>query len=147
MSKWHRPAVEWILNEITPGHAAGEIGTPAEGTMSKRRVCMQSPEQSERDGYETMKDGNPIDGTSYVANTDADDDLDGLEEDDSDDSDLNLLIAMAELDAEAAEAYRIAAEYTDQVHLRTKLEEFRADHLRHVEMFNRLLTEAGVLEV
>src|SRR5688500_3249025 len=46
-----------------------------------------------------------------------------------DDSDLNLLIAMAELDAEAAEAYRIAAESTDQVRLRTKLEEFRNDHL------------------
>jgi rubrerythrin len=64
-----------------------------------------------------------------------------------DDSDLNLLIAMAELDAEAAEAYRIAAENTDQVHLRTKLEEFRDDHLRHVEALNELIEDAGGSEV
>ena len=64
-----------------------------------------------------------------------------------DDSDLDLLTAMAELDAEAAEAYRIAAENTDQVHLRTKLEEFRGDHLRHVEALNELITDAGGAEV
>ena len=69
------------------------------------------------------------------------------EEEEEDDSDLSLLVAMAELDAEAAEAYRIAAEYTDQVHLQAKLEEFRADHLRHVEDFNQLLSDAGVPEV
>ena len=64
-----------------------------------------------------------------------------------DDSDLNLLVAMAELDAEAAEAYRIAAEKTDQVHLRTKLEEFRDDHLRHVEALNELIANVGGPEV
>jgi rubrerythrin len=75
-------------------------------------------------------------------------DLDSESEDDvEDDSDLNLLIALAELDAEAAEAYRIAAENTDQVHLRAKLEEFRADHLRHVETFNQLISDAGGPEV
>jgi rubrerythrin len=64
-----------------------------------------------------------------------------------DDSDVNLLVALAEMDAEAAEAYRIAAEHTDEVHFRAKLEEFRGDHLRHVEAINRLLDEASVAEV
>jgi rubrerythrin len=76
--------------------------------------------------------------------------LDGVDEEDAladeeiiEDADMALLVAMAELDAEAAEAYRIAAENTVQVHLRAKLEEFRLDHLRHVETFNRLFAEAG----
>ena len=79
---------------------------------------------------------------------------DGLETGDSvdsdievDDTDANLLIAIAEMDAEAAEAYRIAAEHTDEVHFRTKLEEFRGDHLRHVAAINRLLDDAGIAEV
>jgi rubrerythrin len=67
--------------------------------------------------------------------------------DEIDDSDLNLLIAMAEMDAEAAEAYRIAAEGTDQVHFRTKLEEFRGDHMRHVEALNELIADAGGPEI
>jgi rubrerythrin len=76
--------------------------------------------------------------------------LDGFGEEDAladedtiEDADMAVLVALAELDAEAAEAYRIAAENTDQVHLRAKLEEFRQDHLRHVETFNRLFAEAG----
>jgi rubrerythrin len=104
---------------------------------------MQSPEGDENE----VQDSNGETDASNV-NAQSEEELDGLDvEDDSDDSDLNLLIALAELDAEAAEAYRIAAEYTDQVHFRTMLEEFRADHLRHVETFNRLLGEAGAPEV
>ena len=70
-----------------------------------------------------------------------------VDEDETDDADLDLLVALAELDAEAAEAYRIAAENTDDVTLRVKLEVFRGDHLRHVETLNRLLAEAGGPEV
>ncbi len=111
---------------------------------------MRSPEQREHAEEETV-DAEPIlEEDDNVSHSSADIDEE-LEEDEDvdveDDSDLNLLIALAELDAEAAEAYRIAAEYTDQVHFRTKLEEFRADHLRHVKNFNRLLTEAGAPEV
>src|SRR3954471_24442223 len=121
---------------------------------------MRSPEHSRRDnGQMTM--GNPapdqseeldthrLDGERTEELDEVDEDDEGLEDDqadideDLDDSDLKLLITMAELDAEAAEAYRIAAEYTDQVHFRTKLEEFRSDHLRHVENLNRWLAEAG----
>jgi rubrerythrin len=115
---------------------------------------MRSPEDPDRDDAATMQGGHPVEAEEEQQEQDASsmaDDAEDLEdedvEDDTDDSDLNLLIAMAELDAEAAEAYRIAAEYTDQVHLRTKLEEFRADHLRHVEDFNRLLSDAGAPEV
>jgi rubrerythrin len=78
---------------------------------------------------------------------DGDSEEDELASEEIDDSDVNLLIAMAELDAEAAEAYRIAAENTDRVHLRTKLDEFRADHLRHVETLNDLIAEVGGPEV
>jgi len=125
---------------------------------------MRSPEHSRRDnGQMTM--GNPapdqseeldthrLDGERTEELDEVDEDDEGLEDDqadideDLDDSDLKLLITMAELDAEAAEAYRIAAEYTDQVHFRTKLEEFRSDHLRHVENLNRWLAEAGEPEV
>jgi rubrerythrin len=74
---------------------------------------------------------------------DGEEEEDELADDENGDSDSNLLIALAELDAEAAEAYRIAAENTDQVHLRTKLEEFRSDHIRHVANLNNLISAAG----
>jgi rubrerythrin len=88
---------------------------------------------------EDLKESSKLDG-----NAEEDDELASEE---VDDSDLNLLVAMAELDAEAAEAYRIAAQNTDQVHLRTKLEEFRGDHLRHVATLNDLISDAGGPEV
>ncbi|HMI83039.1 MAG TPA: ferritin-like domain-containing protein [Polyangiaceae bacterium] len=112
---------------------------------------MQSSGHSQREDDETMKAGSPAEEELDIRDLDSESEGELEEEDvaddESDDSDLNLLIALAELDAEAAEAYRIAAEYTDQVHFRTKLEEFRADHIRHVETFNRLLSEAGAPEV
>jgi rubrerythrin len=82
-------------------------------------------------------------GTDVEAGRDDDE----LASDEMDDSDLNLLVALAEMEAEVAEAYRIAAEHTDEVHFRTKLEEFRGDHLRHLERINDLLDDAGVAEV
>jgi rubrerythrin len=110
---------------------------------------MSSPEQREEEPIDqepTLDEDEDVSNASN-AGADSEEELDEEELDEEDDSDLNLLIALAELDAEAAEAYRIAAEYTDQVHFRTKLEEFRSDHLRHVENFNRLLTDAGAPEV
>ena len=96
-------------------------------------------DDDEDDDEPAELDGDPDD--------DEDDDEDELDSEEIDDAELNLLIAMAELDAEAAEAYRIAAEYTDQVHLRSKLEEFRSDHIRHVDALNGLIAEAGGPEV
>jgi rubrerythrin len=118
------------------------------GTVAiERSSLMGSPEHEKK----ATNQGHPLDEETF-SNVDADLEEDPDEDeddvdDDSDDSDVNLLIALAELDAEAAEAYRIAAENTDQVHFRTKLEEFRTDHLRHVENFNRLLAEVGAAEV
>ena len=107
---------------------------------------MRSPDHAERNEDHTINGENLARDQVDFSNLDADgEELDDM--DVEDDSDLNLLVAMAELDAEAAEAYRIAAEYTDNGLFRAKLEEFRADHLRHVETFNRLLTIAGVAEV
>ena len=107
---------------------------------------MRSPDHAERNEDQTINGESLVRDETNFSILDADEEeLDDM--DVEDDSDLNLLVAMAELDAEAAEAYRIAAEYTDDPLLRVKLEEFRSDHLRHVETFNRLLTIAGVAEV
>lgn len=62
--------------------------------------------------------------------------------DDDDDIEMEVLIALAELDAEAAQAYSIAALVVDDAAVRSKLEEFRDDHLRHVETLNRVLGQA-----
>jgi|RhiMethySRZTD1v2_1073278.scaffolds.fasta_scaffold07431_3 rubrerythrin len=106
---------------------------------------MRSPDHAERNDHSINGENlvrNETDFSNLAAEEEELEDVDV-----EDDDDLNLLVAMAELDAEAAEAYRIAAEYADDPLLRAKLEEFRADHLRHVETFNRLLTNAGVAEV
>ena len=107
---------------------------------------MRSPDHAERNDDHSMNGENLVRDETDFSSLDADGDE--LEEVNvGDDDDINLIVAMAELDAEAAEAYRIAAEYTENVALRDKLEEFRADHLRHVETFNRMLAAAGVAEV
>jgi hypothetical protein len=76
-----------------------------------------------------------------------DEEEDETEEDDDDRSDADVLIALGELDAEAAMAYRIvAASIEDQV-IRSKLEEFADDHLKHVETINRLLSDGDIPEI
>jgi len=75
------------------------------------------------------------------------DDEEDLEDDEDDSSDLDVLVALAELDAEAAVAYRIGASSVDDPAIRAKLEEFAGDHVRHVETINRLLADVGAPEV
>ena len=102
----------------------------------------EDPDTTERNPLEEpLDDDEELEASEQVG--DREDPYAELAAEEVDDSDLNLLIAMAELDAEAAEAYRIAAQSTDQVHLRTKLEEFRNDHLRHVDVLNGFIAEAG----
>jgi rubrerythrin len=110
---------------------------------------MRSPEQPEtdEDRHEPIGENPDTTGHDLADDERLDEEEEELAGDEADDSDLDLLIAMAELDAEAAEAYRIAAENTDQVHLRTKLEEFRSDHLRHVQALNDFISDAGGPEV
>ena len=59
---------------------------------------------------------------------------------DDDTTDRDVLIALGELDAEAAEAYRIVADGIDDPTIRAKLEEFAQDHQRHVDSINALLS-------
>jgi rubrerythrin len=92
------------------------------------------------------QDGHEDEDTS-VSGTDDEEEGNGIDEVVDDDSDLDLLIALAELDAEAAEAYRIAADSAEDAMLRAKLEEFRGDHIRHVETLNGLLSDVGGPEV
>jgi rubrerythrin len=62
-------------------------------------------------------------------------------------SDADVLIALGELDAEAAQAYRIAATAIEDPAIRSKLEEFADDHLRHVQTINRILSAGEVPEI
>jgi len=105
------------------------------------------PDTAERDDDEPLDDDDDDDDETSELDGDTEEEDDELASEEIDDAELNLLIAMAELDAEAAEAYRIAAENTDQVHLRSKLDEFRGDHIRHVDALNGLIAEAGGPEV
>jgi hypothetical protein len=63
---------------------------------------------------------------------------------DEDRSDADVLIALGELDAEAALAYRIVAASVEDPTIRSKLEEFAEDHVRHVETINGLLSDREV---
>ena len=109
----------------------------------------QAPDTAERDEDDLLENEDDDDEpeTSELDGDTEEDEDEGLASEEADDAELNLLIAMAELDAEAAEAYRIAAENTDQVHLRSQLEEFRSDHIRHVDALNGLIAQAGGPEV
>jgi rubrerythrin len=58
--------------------------------------------------------------------------------------DPDVLTALGELDAEAAQAYRtIAASIEDSV-IRSKLEEFASEHTSHVETLNGLLADGDI---
>jgi rubrerythrin len=69
------------------------------------------------------------------------------EDDDDDRSDADVLIALGELDAEAAQAYRIVAASVEDPAIRSKLEEFADDQVRHVETINRLLSGGDTPEI
>jgi uncharacterized protein (TIGR02284 family) len=59
-------------------------------------------------------------------------------------SDLNqMLEKLIELDYDAAEAYDAAIERVEDATAKSKLEEFRNDHLRHTENLGEILRESG----
>src|SRR3954451_14767581 len=89
----------------------------------RRHVMNEAPEENELTPRELAEE----------------EDDEAAEDIDDDTSDLDVLVALAELDAEAAQAYRIAASGVDDPLTRTKLDEFAEDHLRHVATINRLL--------
>jgi rubrerythrin len=108
---------------------------PSRGTESADDQAQRDPadEESELDGEVRAGEEAPDE-------VDDDDDVE-------DESGLDILVALAELDAEAATAYRIGASAVDDPEIRTKLEEFAADHVGHIRTLNRLLADAGAPEV
>jgi competence ComEA-like helix-hairpin-helix protein len=72
---------------------------------------------------------------------------DELAEQEEEMTELEVLTALGELDAEAAEAYRLAAEGSDDEEVRRALDAFRGDHLRHVDDLNGLIRSLGGEEV
>lgn len=52
---------------------------------------------------------------------------------------LDTLIGLAQMDAEAALAYQVVAQLVPNPQLRSKLEEFAEDHVRHVKDIGRYL--------
>lgn len=65
------------------------------------------------------------------------------EEDLESDEVLDSLMALAQLDGEAAVAYQIAIDQLDVPFLRDLLERFRGDHLRHVRDLNEVIERLG----
>jgi rubrerythrin len=57
---------------------------------------------------------------------------------------LDALLALAQMDAEAAAAYEMAAELVGEEHIAKTLRQFGGDHQRHVRDIGRLLSKQGV---
>lgn len=68
---------------------------------------------------------------------------DDLEEVELDVSPLELLSTLARLDLEAALAYEVAAEQTDDAELAERLGAFAEDHRRHLDALNAIIGSAG----
>ncbi len=60
------------------------------------------------------------------------------------DPELEALLGLAQMDAEAAVAYEIVADYVTAPALKRKLLEFAKDHQRHVNAIGEYLVEQGV---
>jgi competence ComEA-like helix-hairpin-helix protein len=65
------------------------------------------------------------------------------EEEDIDEDEVAALVAIANLDEEAAMAYELAATTVDDAELREMLRSFAKDHRRHVENLERIIGEVG----
>lgn len=61
-----------------------------------------------------------------------------------DDTELDALLAIGQLDFEAAVAYEIAAEAVDEPTLQTMLQRFAGDHRAHVERIEQLSVDRGM---
>jgi len=106
-------------------------GTPAEKASDSASDTSRNAEETEAEELES--EGSESDGLE------SEEDEEG-EQPADDTTDRDVLIALGELDAEAAEAYRIVADGIDDPAIRAKLEEFAQDHQRHVDSINALLS-------
>lgn len=65
------------------------------------------------------------------------------EEEVADEEELASLVALADLDVEAAMVYEMVAETVDERDLKSMLTSFAEDHRRHVEELERIVREEG----
>jgi rubrerythrin len=56
---------------------------------------------------------------------------------------INTLLALAQMDSEAAVAYETAAELIEEPDLRSQLQEFAGDHRRHIDDLGQLVEQLG----
>jgi rubrerythrin len=56
---------------------------------------------------------------------------------------VNTLLALAQMDSEAAVAYETAAELIDEPDVRAQLQEFAGDHRRHIDDLGQLIEQLG----
>jgi uncharacterized protein (TIGR02284 family) len=56
---------------------------------------------------------------------------------------VNTLLALAQMDSEAAAAYETAAELVETEEVQSKLQEFADDHRRHIKDLGQLIQELG----
>jgi rubrerythrin len=67
----------------------------------------------------------------------------GQESEDDRDAHVNTLLAIAQMDSEAATAYETVAELVSSPAIRARLEEFAGDHRRHIDDLGHVIEELG----
>jgi hypothetical protein len=91
--------------------------------------------------HSTARSGNH-EGVEADNGYDEDDDL--AEDEETLDPELEALLGLAQMDAEAAAAYEIVADYGVPPAMRQRLIEFAKEHERHVNEIGEFLIEQGV---
>jgi rubrerythrin len=64
-------------------------------------------------------------------------------EEGEDDQHVSTLLAIAQMDSEAAVAYETAAELVSEPEVRARLQEFASDHRRHIDDIGALIEQIG----
>ncbi|HZU83095.1 MAG TPA: helix-hairpin-helix domain-containing protein [Polyangiaceae bacterium] len=114
------------------GESAGASGTAAgeEQGQERRKAAEEEEEEGELEGDE---------GDEGEEGAEAEE-----EEVTADEDEIEALMAVAQLDLEAAAAYEIAAEQVDDDELGRMLLKFRDDHRRHVDDLTRFAKSRGI---
>lgn len=116
-----------------PGSTSARDGSPAE---EQRRTDGGTKRPAAREAKGRAQSGDSDGLRETDAENEADDqaELETL---------AGMLLAMAQMDSEAAFAYEVAAEFVDLPEVSARLRDFAADHRRHVADIGKAMTDIG----
>jgi rubrerythrin len=102
-----------------------------------------SSAQGNGSGASARKNDRATEATAGRGDEGSNEALEVEESEDELEAQINTLLALAQMDSEAAVAYETAAELIEEPDVRAQLQEFAGDHRRHITDLGQLIKQLG----